>query len=243
LFFLKKMALKLTQICPSFSPETLNHSLILLKDSIFQNGSCFLSDFLHNLVKNPGNSIIFLGIQYNYSHYLNVSKKLGSNLENLINNGQVLYIDFFNKLSDWIPSELPITEEIPLFWKELPKKTEIFSIFSEENLEILFDKIEGFSNTKEKCWIFIENLNFLINSMNSSELSLNFLQSLFTILRNSKRNCNGFIRGSVDDENSENMKFIELLQMNSDIVMEISKNSSGFSKDFDGNVRKLLVFN
>lgn len=229
------MTTKLMQICPSFSPNTISNSSILLKETILQSGNCFLTDFLIFLLKNTQDSVIFMGVEYNFSHYLTISKKLGCSIENYINNSKILYIDFFNKLSDWIPSEIPLTEEVPNFWKELPKKSEIFSGFSEENFEKLFEKMSDFTKGKEKTWVFIDNLNFLLNGFDIKSSMLSFVQSIFEFLKQGL-NLNLFVNVTIDDENIDISKIVQLFEMNSDILMEVSGNSSGFSKDIDGNV-------
>ena len=157
-------------------------------------------------------------------------------METLINAGQLLYIDLFSKFSDWITSELPITEEPPLTWKEVPKKAEVFSVFSEENLEKLFDKIEAFSQTKGKTWVFIDNLNMFVNSFESSKMSMSFINSFLELLKMKNKNFNLLILGTIDDENPMNLKLIQLLELSANIVIEIQQNPSGFSQDIDGNV-------
>lgn len=32
------------------------------------------------------------------------------------------YIDFFSSLTDWVPEDLPLTEESTIFWNSLPPK-------------------------------------------------------------------------------------------------------------------------
>lgn len=236
------MSAKLTQICPLFNPENFTNSFLLLKDSIFHPGGFFLSEFLSSLSKNPSNSFVFMGLDQNFSHYSTISKKLGSNLENLINSGQMFYIDFFSRFSNWITSDLPITEEPPLTWKEVPYKGQIFSGFSAENFEKLFEKIENFSQNKEKIWVFVDNLNLFLNSFESPKDSIGFVSSFMELVKNKSKNFNLVILGSSDDEMEENQKMLQLLEINANLVIEVQNNSSGYSKDVDGNVYFLLIF-
>ena len=236
------MSAKLTQICPLFNPESFTNSFLLLKDSIFQPGGFFLSEFLSSLSKNPSDSFVFMGLDQNFSHYSTISKKLGSNLENMINSGQMFYIDFFSRFSNWIASDLPITEEPPLTWKEVPNKGQIFSGFSAENFEKLFEKIENFGQNKEKIWLFVDNLNLFLNSLESPKDYIGFVNSLIDLVKNKSKKFNLVILGSSDDEIEKNQKMLQLLEINANLVIEIQNNSSGYSKDVDGNVCFLLIF-
>jgi hypothetical protein len=66
------------------------------------------------LKNNDG--VIFVGIQQNNAHYCSISKRLGNNLDPHISSDQLTYIDYFNSLTDWIPEDLPLTEETTIFW-------------------------------------------------------------------------------------------------------------------------------
>ena len=99
-----------------------------------------------------------------------------------------------------------------------------------------FDKIEAFSQTKGKTWVFIDNLNMFVNSFESSKMSMSFINSFLELLKMKNKNFNLLILGTIDDENPMNLKLIQLLELSANIVIEIQQNPSGFSQDIDGNV-------
>lgn len=73
-----------------------------------------------------------------------MSKRLGNNIEPHISSGNLTYIDFFNGLTDWIPEDLPLTEETTIFWNPLPAKAlpmKITQNNATEVLEKLYQKI------------------------------------------------------------------------------------------------------
>jgi hypothetical protein len=47
------------------------------------------------------------------------------------------YIDFFNGLTDWIPEDLPLTEETTIFWNPLPSKAISMKITQENSSDII----------------------------------------------------------------------------------------------------------
>lgn len=231
---------KLSQICPSFSPDIWKNTFMIIKDSIYQPSNFFICDFKDSLLKDPKNSVIFLAAEYNFAHYFNVLKKLGTNLVNQINSDQLYFIDFFNKSpGDWITSDLPLTEDVPFFWKELPLKTESFGDFSQEGFEELFVKIVNFSKNKEKVWLFIDNVNFFLNVL-EKDLAIGFIQTIFELVKNQSLNACIVVTFDEYSENSDSLKILKLIETFSNISIEVVKPPSGFSKDFDGNVIKFF---
>lgn len=230
------MKTRLPQICPLFSPETWKNTSLLVKESVFQPANFFIADFMNMILQDKKNHLIFIGVEYNFAHYLTILKKLGCNLTTYINNETVLYIDCFNKTSDWIISDLPMTEEIPLFWKELPPKIENFMNFFPDNLDKMFEKIVEFSKNREKIWIIIDNLDIFFEILNSKETSIEFIQTLFELKNFQKDLFNICIVTTNDYKSSQNFKTLQLLELNCQITFEVMKNPSGFSKDIDGIV-------
>ena len=70
---------------------------------------------------------------------------MGSNIEPFIKDGSLTYIDIFNSFNDWIPEELPYTEETTSLWTALPPKVIKIGPKSNVNdlLSTLFEKIVG----------------------------------------------------------------------------------------------------
>ena len=235
------MVSKLTQLCPLFTPDHLTSSLLLIKDSVFQSGIPFILDFLNYTLKKPENSLIFIAVEHNFAHFLNNSKKAGLNIESSITTGQLLYIDYFNRLFDWIPKELPLTEEIPYTWKDFPKKLEIIEGFNEESINGMFEKMEDFMKNHEnmKKWIILENLNYLMNASNFDSVKMSFMKTLMGFV---EKGANIIVLGSVDDEIKGNLKLIDMLESLSWMTMEVMGNNSGFTKEIDGNVRYFDIF-
>ena len=185
--------------------------------------------------------MIFIAVEHNFAHFLNNSKKAGLNIESSITTGQLLYIDYFNRLFDWIPKELPLTEEIPYTWKDFPKKLEIIEGFNEESINGMFEKMEDFMKNHEnmKKWIILENLNYLMNASNFDSVKMSFMKTLMGFV---EKGANIIVLGSVDDEIKGNLKLIDMLESLSWMTMEVMGNNSGFTKEIDGNVRYFDIF-
>lgn len=117
--------------------------MVYIEDKINCSAGFLISSLIDFYLKNT-DGVVFVGVQQNYAHYFSLSKRLGNNIEPHISSGNLTYIDFFNGLTDWIPEDLPLTEETTIFWNPLPTKALSMKITvnnATEVLEKLYQKI------------------------------------------------------------------------------------------------------
>jgi Uncharacterized conserved protein (DUF2348). len=117
--------------------------VVYIEDKINCSAGFLISSLIDFYLKNT-DGVVFVGVQQNYAHYFSLSKRLGNNIEPHISSGNLTYIDFFNGLTDWIPEDLPLTEETTIFWNPLPTKALSMKITvnnATEVLEKLYQKI------------------------------------------------------------------------------------------------------
>lgn len=107
-----------------------------------------------------GDGVIFVGLHQNYAHYHSISKRLGNNIEPHISSDLLTYIDFFNNISDWMPEDLPLTEETTIFWNAKPSKVIDMKIETENEglLEKLYSLIKEQLSKKKGIAILLNLL-------------------------------------------------------------------------------------
>ncbi len=110
--------------------------IVYIEDKINCSAGFLVSSLIDFYLKN-GDGVVFVGLQQNYAHYFSLSKRLGNNIEPHISSENLTYIDFFNGLTDWIPEDLPLTEETTIFWNPLPSKAISMKITPENSAQIL----------------------------------------------------------------------------------------------------------
>ena len=67
------------------------------------------------------------------------------------------YIDFFSSLTDWVPEDLPLTEETTIFWNPLPPKAIKMKIEENNGDSIMKDLYEEIVKQLEKKKGIIQN--------------------------------------------------------------------------------------
>ena len=115
----------------------------MIQDDLSNSANFIISNLIDFYVKN-NDSVVFVGLQQNYAHYYSISKRIGSSLEPYIKSDTLIYLDFFSTINDWIPEDLPLTEEATLFWGTLPPKAIRMKIndgCAEDVMKTLYDEI------------------------------------------------------------------------------------------------------
>jgi len=104
---------------------------------------------------------------------------------------------------------------------------------TENPLKALFRTLERIAKrqTKQFCLI-IDNINYLIESVGSPIMVLDFLQYCRVMIEPRKGSLVVLAHGDSEDDTI----FLNSLKFQSDIVMQIHSFSSGVSKDFDGEL-------
>lgn len=94
--------------------------------------------------------LIFIGLQQNYADYYTISKRIGNSLDPHIKSEALTYIDFFSSLTDWVPEDLPLTEESTIFWNPLPPKAIKMKIEENGGEELMKNLYETIVKNLEK---------------------------------------------------------------------------------------------
>lgn len=100
---------------------TMIAKTFLIEDRLNCSAHFIISSLLDFYLKS-NDSVIFVGLQQNYGHYYSISKRIGNSLDPHLKSDALTYIDFFSSLTDWVPEDLPLTEETTIFWNPLPPK-------------------------------------------------------------------------------------------------------------------------
>lgn len=165
-------------------------------------------------------------------------KKFGINLETFINNGLIIYIDLFSKGVDWIPEDLPMTEEKPFFWADLPLKA--LRVEFKENEEEFIGEITGFiEKNKEKLTskaIIIDNIGYLANILDNKGILISFLEFFIDLSKEISIYC--LITKDLYDKFS--CYLIDLLKTSTDFDIVLIENPSGYSRDLNGQIQICL---
>ena len=211
---------KLCEIYPDFKyaldrkPQCKNTLLSLVKsiaqvfyieDKVNCSAHFVISSLLDFYLKN-NDSAIFVGLQQNYAHYYSISKRMGNSLDPHIKSESLTYIDFFTSLTDWVPEDLPLTEEGTIFWNPLPPKAIKMKIESDQGEALMnslyetivsnLEKKKGIihlskdTKTKGNCGIIIDNLAVFLTLGVSVKSIVTFYNKIYElVLRNEVLNC------------------------------------------------------
>ncbi|XP_044175357.1 elongator complex protein 6-like [Acropora millepora] len=74
------------------------NKFVLISDA--QNDASFIIHHFLSMYIKGGLRVIFLALVQSFSHYNNVAQKLGANLRNAVQNGQVIYLDGLKLISE-----------------------------------------------------------------------------------------------------------------------------------------------
>jgi len=184
--------------------------------------------------------VIFVGAQNNYAHYLQISKRLGSNIEPFINNGVLVYIDLFNALNDWIAQDIPYTEETTSFWTQLPGKA--IKLGPEKTMTSLLtttvknigDSLKG--RTGNTCIIF-DNISLFFEDTESTKTLCSMINSLWDLSQNDDAKPNLYLTVTRNTLSPENEKLLNIIKKSADCLLEVFPNPGGFSKDISGQLK------
>lgn len=123
----------------SVSISNILAQVCYVEDRISCPAHFIVSSVLDYYLKN-NDGVIFVALQQNYAHYYSISKRIGNSLDPHLKSELLTYIDFFNSLTDWVPEDLPLTEEATIFWNPLPPKVIKMKIEDNEG-EALMNKL------------------------------------------------------------------------------------------------------
>ena len=122
----------------------------MLSDTINLSGNFLISNLLEFYLKNS-DKVIFMAFQNNYAHYLTISKKLGMNIEPHLKKDNLFYIDGVENIIDWVPLDIPFTEDRPWSWADLPKKAYKFQLSTKKYFENLIKEIVKKLDEEDNC--------------------------------------------------------------------------------------------
>ena len=236
----------LSKFIPNFKIENierdnkeLNKSIILtLKEQEINISSspflCSILEYYFKLNNNQNqakkNLIILIGEKESLNFYATIGRKLGINL--LKKDNGFIFVDIIGMFAKLLSTELPLEENYPDTFNPVKKDEDEYIICDKklvnyDNLNLLYQEI--FNRIKEKInEKKSENkITIIFDKVNDDSLA-----SIDEIIKYCFSNDVNLIFTINKDINSE--KVCNYLEYLSDILFEIKKNESGFSKDING---------
>jgi len=236
---------KLCEIYPDFKyTDTAKPAskTFYIEDRINCSAHFIISSLLDFYLKS-NDSVIFVGLQQNYGHYYSISKRIGNSLDPHLKSDALTYIDFFSSLTDWVPEDLPLTEETTIFWNSLPPKAiklKVEKDNSESVMNELYELIqENLKTKKGNCAIVIDNLSTLLSLNVDIKSILTFYNKVQELVISSEKKPSFYFVMTPEILSLEQRKISLLLEKNCDYFFKLYPNPSGFSQDVHGQLEAI----
>lgn len=91
----------------------------LIKDTLFTNANFLITQIVASHLKKSEN-VSLVSASQNYGHYQSTLKRVGQSIVPAITKKQLVYVDLFSAVNDWLPADLPFVETTHAFYAEPP---------------------------------------------------------------------------------------------------------------------------
>ena len=210
---------------------------VLMTQTGGADGGFVLHHFISTFIRGGGR-VCLVGLHQTLSHYNNVAKKLGVNLNEAKEKGQFVFVDIMRQLRDSIlnaPCELSNQKE-ESNENILPQDSSLKSIY----LSIKGSIATVVQNSSQPVLLLIDNISVLLNLGMSGHAIGILVQSL----RHMMHGCGGrlLVGAEMDAEDEEAERLCLQLHHGCNLVLEVAALPSGYSKDVHGEVRHCVGY-
>eukprot|EP01127_Copromyxa_protea_P008209 TRINITY_DN1877_c0_g1_i1.p1 TRINITY_DN1877_c0_g1~~TRINITY_DN1877_c0_g1_i1.p1 ORF type:complete len:279 (+),score=51.29 TRINITY_DN1877_c0_g1_i1:518-1354(+) len=219
---------------------TLPTGFVLITDVLEADGSFLLQHFITAYTKS-GNHTTLVGLENGFSHYFGIGRKLGINLMTAYTSGKLAFVNGLASPYDWTDEVSmeganatlqAINQSHPFSLDTRPSSTGEPTNPLKKLYSIVEKIVLSQSEEKPVC-VIIDNLNYLANSVEESQL-LNFLQYCNTLV--TSRKSGGCFVGLIHADAEEDSTLVKSLKYKVDLVMQINGFPSGYLEDLDGEL-------
>ncbi|XP_067046764.1 elongator complex protein 6-like isoform X2 [Acropora muricata] len=224
----------------NFSEKSPPKSKFVLVSDAQNDASFIIHHFLSMYIKG-GLRVIFLALVQSFSHYNNVAQKLGVNLSNAVQNGQVIYLDGLKLISEALDEG---NQEKSLDNQQTSNEGDNpFVNIRNPNfsLQPLYNKIKSFATAEQNpLLLLIDDLSSLISIGVRVQEIIDFTHYCSTLMCFSPTVVDGclvtLVHNDSDAEDEESLLLWRQLCHEAHVELHVRGLKSGYCKDVHGQL-------